>query len=140
MRDHSPPPREAPRSDASLPRSSAHCVGNRTAREVVAVEVSLINTFVADAAEELDRITVSLLPGLAAITDSRDGELLRAQAPLGSGRSAPDSAATPAASRKTGKRAARQWLRDQGIEVGEKGRVPKQYNGMYRSAHPEADL
>ena len=98
------------------------------------------HTFVADAAEELDRITVSRLPGPAEITDPLDGELLRVQAQQGSGPSAPDSAAAPAASRRTGKQAVRQWLRDQGIEVGEKGRVPKQYTDMYRAAHPEDDL
>jgi uncharacterized protein YhaN len=95
--------------------------------------------FVADAAAELDRITVSRLPAPAVITDPLDSELLRVQAQRGSEPSTPDSAG-PAAPRKVGKQAVRQWLRDQGIEVGEKGRVPKQYNDMYRAAHPEADL
>lgn len=96
--------------------------------------------FVADAAAELDRITVCRLPAPAVITDPLDAELLRVQAQRGSGPSTPDSAAGTAAPRKAGKQAIRQWLRDQGIEVGEKGRVPKQYTDMYRAAHPEEDL
>ena len=98
------------------------------------------HTFVADAAAELDRITVSRLPAPTAITDLRDSELLRAQAQRGSGPSAADSIAAPSAPRKESKQAVRQWLRDQGIEVAEKGRVPKQYLDMYRAAHPEVEL
>lgn len=98
------------------------------------------HTFVADAVEELDRITVSRLPEPAAITGLLDGGLLRAQAQQGSGSSAAGSTAPPATQRKQGKQDVRQWLRDQGIEVGEKGRVPKKYTDMYRAAHPEAEL
>ena len=98
------------------------------------------HTFVADAAAKLDRITVSRLPAPTAITDLRDSELLRAQAQRGSGPSAADSIAAPSAPRKESKQAVRHWLRDQGIEVAEKGRVPKQYLDMYRAAHPEVEL
>ena len=94
------------------------------------------HTFVADAAAALDRITVSRLPAPASIIDPLDGELLRVQAQQGSG----SPSAVLAAPRKTGKQAVRQWLRDQGIEVAEKGRVPKHYSDMYRAAHPEEEL
>lgn len=98
------------------------------------------HTFVADAAAELEQVTVSRLPEPAAITDPLDGGLLRAQAQRGSGPSAPDSAASPAASRKAGKQEVREWLRKQGIEVADKGRVPKEYTDMYRAAHTQAEI
>ena len=96
--------------------------------------------FVANAAEELDNVTVTHLPPPAEVTDQLEGELLRAQAQQGSGSSAADADRSPAAPRKAGKQAVRRWLRDQGIEVGEKGRVPKQYIDMYQAAHPEEEL
>lgn len=98
------------------------------------------HAFVADAAAELDRITVSRLPDPAAITDPLDGELLRLQAQRGSGLSSSNSAAASSTPPKAGNQAVRQWLHEQGIQVGEKGRVPKKYTDMYRAAHPEAEL
>lgn len=98
------------------------------------------HTFVADAAAELDGITLSRLPAPVAISEPLDGEVLRARAQRGSGPSTADSPAAPAASRKADKQAVRQWLRDQGVEVGEKGRIPQQHIDMYRAAHPEEEL